>query len=120
MKSYKSISEYIKGEKGEVKEKLEEMLALSRKLVPKSEETIRYGIPTIRLNDSNLFHFASMKGHFGFYPTSSGVKAFETELQKLKLSYSKGCIRLPYDKPLPIALLKKIIMFRLKELKNNK
>ncbi len=118
MKSYKSIAEYMKGEKGEVKTKLEDMLALSRKLVSGGEEAIRYGMPTIRLNDTNLFHFASMKGHFGFYPSSSGVKEFEIDLKKLKISYSKGCIRFPYDKPLPTSLVAKIIKFRIKEVKS--
>lgn len=119
MQNHKSIKEYMKGEKGEVKAKLEEMLALSRKLVPNGEEAIRYGMPTIRLNDTNLYHFASMKGHFGFYPSSSGVKAFESDLKKLDLSYSKGCIRFPYNEPLPISLITKIIKFRIGEIKAN-
>ena len=115
MQSYKNINEYIKGESKEVKTKILEMRALCKKLVPKGEEAIRYGIPTIRLNDTNLIHFASMKGHFGFYPTSTGVSAFEEELKKKGIDYSKGCIRFPYNKPLPIPLITKIIKFRIKE-----
>lgn len=124
MNIHTTISAYVAAEpKGlkeakEIKAKLIEMRALCKKLIPKGEEAIRYGMPTIRLNDTNLIHFASMKGHFGFYPAPSGLLAYEAELKKLApqgISYAKGCIRFPYDKPLPIALITKIIKFRIKE-----
>jgi uncharacterized protein YdhG (YjbR/CyaY superfamily) len=124
MNTYTTISAYIAAEPKEPKEakeikaKLIEMRALCKKLIPKGEEVIRYGMPTIRLGDTNLIHFASMKGHFGFYPAPSGVLAYEAELKKLApqgVSYAKGCIRFPYDRPLPIALITKIIKFRVKE-----
>lgn len=115
MQTYKNINEYIKRGSKEVRGKITEMRSLCKKLVPKGEEAIRYGMPTIRLNDRNLIHFASMKGHFGFYPTSTGVSAFEEELKKKGIDYSKGCIRFPYNKPLPIPLITKIIKFRVKE-----
>lgn len=119
MKSYKTIDEYIKALPKGLQPKVREIRALVKKLVPKGEETIRYGIPTIRVNDENLIHFAGMKGHLGFYPASSGVKEFEDTLIKMGLGFSKGCIRFSYDKPLPIPLITKIVKFRLKEVKNN-
>lgn len=121
MNTYATISEYIAAlpkDSKEIKAKLNEMRALCKKLVPKGEEAVRYGMPTIRLGDTNLIHFASMKGHFGFYPAPSGVLAYEAELKKLApqgVSYAKGCIRFPYNIPLPIALIIKIIKFRTKE-----
>ncbi len=120
MQTYKNINEYVKGESKEVKALVAEMRALCKKLVPQGEEVIRYGMPTIRLNDTNLVHFASMKGHFGFYPSSSGVEAFKEELEKKGLDYSKGCIRFPYGKPLPTTLISKIIKFRVKETLSSK
>jgi uncharacterized protein YdhG (YjbR/CyaY superfamily) len=117
MKSYKTIDEYLKALPKDLQPKVREMRTLANKLVPKGEEAIRYGMPTIRVNDENLIHFAGMKGHLGFYPAPSGVKAFEDALVKAGLSYSKGCIRFSYDKPLPIPLITKIIKFRLKEVK---
>jgi uncharacterized protein YdhG (YjbR/CyaY superfamily) len=74
-------------------------------------------MPTIQLGGKNFLHFAAMKGHLGFYPTPSGVKAFEAELTKKGISFSKGCIRFSYEKPLPVSLITKIIKFRLKEMK---
>lgn len=115
MKTYKNINEYIKSAPKEFVPKLKEMRLLAKKFVPKGEETINYGMPTIRVGGKNLIHFAAMKGHLGFYPASSGVTAFKDELEKRGIDYSKGCIRFPYDKPLPTALIGKIIKFRLKE-----
>lgn len=94
------------------------MRAVARQLVPNGQEVIRYGMPTIQLNWKNFIHFASMKGHLGFYPTPSGVTAFAGELTKRGIDFSKGCIRFPYGAPLPLPLIKKIITFRLNEEKN--
>jgi len=115
MKSYKNINEYIKETPKYFLPKLKEMRALVNKLVPKGVESIKYGMPTVELNGKNFVHYAAMKGHLGFYPSPSGIKPFEEELEKKGISYSKGCIRFPYDKPLPISLITKIIQFRLKE-----
>lgn len=115
MKAYKNINEYIKATPKDFLPKLKEMRVLVNKLVPKGVESIKYGIPTVELNGKNFVHYAAMKGHLGFYPSSSGVTYFEEELVKKGLSYSKGCIRFPYDKTLPVTLITKIIKFRLKE-----
>jgi uncharacterized protein YdhG (YjbR/CyaY superfamily) len=118
MKTYKNIDEYIKNTPKEFVSKVKEMRLLARKLIPKGEESIKYGMPTIELNGKNFIHFAGMKSHLGFYPTPSGVKAFESELKKKGIDSSKGCIRFQYDKPLPLPLITKIIKFRLKEEKD--
>lgn len=115
MKSYKNITEYIKDTPKDFLPKLKEMRALVNKLVPRGVESIKYGMPTVELSGKNFVHYAAMKGHLGFYPSPSGIKPFEEELAKKGISYSKGCIRFPYDKPLPIPLITKIIKFRLKE-----
>jgi uncharacterized protein YdhG (YjbR/CyaY superfamily) len=120
MKVYKNINEYMKDVPKGFLPKVKEMHALVKKLIPKGEESIKYGMPTIELCGKNFIHYAAMKGHLGFYPTPSGVKAFEDELVKKGISYSKGCIRFPYSKPMPIPLITKIIKFRLKEERFNK
>jgi uncharacterized protein YdhG (YjbR/CyaY superfamily) len=64
----------------------------------------------------NVVYFAAFKNHIGFYPTASGVKAFESELVGLK--FSKGAIRFPLDKTVPKELIQKIVLFRLDEMNN--
>jgi uncharacterized protein YdhG (YjbR/CyaY superfamily) len=119
MKAYTDVGSYIKDVPKEFLPKVKEMRALAKKLIPKGIESIKYGMPTIEVDGKNFIHFAAMKGHLGFYPAPSGVKAFEEELQKKGISYSKGCIRFPYANPLPVALITKIIRCRLKEHKNS-
>jgi uncharacterized protein YdhG (YjbR/CyaY superfamily) len=58
-------------------------------------------------------YFAAFKNHIGFYPTSSGIEAFKKELSPYV--GGKGSVRFPLDKPVPFDLVKKIVMFRVKE-----
>lgn len=117
MKNYKDVNSYIKDVPKEFLPKIKEMRSLTKELIPKGVESIKYGMPTIELNGKNFIHYAAMKGHLGFYPSPRGVKPFEEEFKNKGISFSKGCIRFPYDKPLPIALIKKIIKFRLSEIR---
>lgn len=120
MKDYKSVDAYLRDVPAGVLKVVKQMRALAKKLVPGGEEAIRYGMPTIQLGGKNFLHFAAMKGHLGFYPAPSGVKAVEGELKERGISYSKGCIRFPYGEPLPVALITKVIKFRLKEVRAGK
>lgn len=108
----------MKGVAPEFLPKVKEMRALINECIPTGEEVIKYGMPTIQLHGKNVVHYAAMKGHLGFYPAPSGVTAFEKELTKRNISFSKGCIRFSYHEPLPVSLIKKIVVFRLKEEKS--
>lgn len=108
-----TIKGYIAEQSKEVQKQLREMYSTVSASAPKAEESISYGMPAFKLNGKPLVYFAAMKGHLGFYPTPSAVTTFKKELADY--STSKGCIRLPYTKPLPISLIKKIVLFRVKE-----
>jgi len=106
-----NIDEYIKGFPGPIQQLLEEMRATIRKAAPAAQEAIKYAIPTFTLN-GNLVHFAAFKNHIGFYPAPGGIEAFKKELSAYE--GSKGTIRFPFDKPLPLALISKIVKYRVK------
>ena len=109
MKKITTIDEYIKTFPKEIQVILEKMRQTIRKAAPQASETISYRIPTFRLN-GNLVHFAAFKHHIGFYPTPSAILKFKKELSPYKSA--KGSIQFPLDKPVPFALVKKIIAFR--------
>jgi len=111
-KTAKTIDEYIKAFPADVRERLVKMRETIRKAAPKAEEAISYQIPTFKFN-GNLVHFAAFKHHIGFYPTSSGTRAFQDELAPYK--WAKGSVQFPLDKPIPYALVRRIVKFRLKE-----
>lgn len=114
MKTYTYINSYIKEFPQDVQMLLKQMLAVIKKAAPKTEEAIRYGIPTLRYNNKNLVHFGGFKGHVSFFPGASGIAAFKKELGKYEVS--KGTVQFPLDKKIPITLITKIVKFRLKEI----
>jgi len=80
-----------------------------QKAAPSATEAISYQIPTFKLS-GNLVHFAAFKKHIGFYPGAAGIAAFQDELVGYKSA--KGSVQFPLDKPLPLALVSKIVKFR--------
>jgi uncharacterized protein YdhG (YjbR/CyaY superfamily) len=77
-------------------------------------ETISYGIPTFKLN-GGICAIAAFKDHCSLFPMSYFViDKFRAELARFEVS--KGTVRFPTDKPLPAALLKKIVKARLTQM----
>jgi uncharacterized protein YdhG (YjbR/CyaY superfamily) len=108
----KSIDEYITSFPEEVQKKLQALRAAIKAAAPEAEETISYQIPAFTLK-GNLVYFAAYKNHIGFYPTSSGIQAFKQELSIYESS--KGTVKFPVGKPLPLDLISKIVRFRVAE-----
>jgi uncharacterized protein YdhG (YjbR/CyaY superfamily) len=107
-----NTDEYIAGFPENIQRMLNDLRAVIKKAAPDAEESISYRMPAYKLNGV-LVYFAAQTRHIGFYPTSSGVKAFMHELGSYKTS--KGAIQFPIDKPLPLELITKIVQFRAKE-----
>nr|WP_321498321.1 DUF1801 domain-containing protein [uncultured Methanolobus sp.] len=108
----RNIDEYIAMFPKDVQGRLNELRSTILELAPDAEETISYNMPTFRLNGI-LVHFAAYKNHIGFYPTPSGIAEFEDELAGYK--HAKGSVQFPLDEPLPIDIVRKIVVFRVKE-----
>ena len=108
----KNIDEYIAGLPPEIREILQKIRLTIRKAAPKAEEAISYMNPTFKLH-GNLVHFAAYKKHIGFYPAPRGNEAFKEELSAY--GGGKGTVQFPLDKPIPYALIRKIVKFRVKE-----
>ena len=108
----KSIDEYIERFPEETQQLLQKMRLTIRKAAPKAEESISYGMPTFRLG-RNRVYFAGFRNHIGFYPIPSGIEAFKKELSKYK--QGKGSVQFPIDEPLPLALVSRIVKFRMKQ-----
>lgn len=80
---------------------------------PNATESINYGMPTFNHNGP-LLGFAAAARHCALYPMNgSTVAVFQDDLKAYKTS--KGAIQFPLDKPLPAALIRKLVKFRLKE-----
>ncbi len=112
MKQIVSIDAYLSEFPPSTRKLLQTMRKTIRAAAPEATERISYGMPCFYAK-GNLVYFAAYNGHIGFYPTSTGISAFKNELKDYE--YSKGAIRMPLDKPLPLALIRKIVKYRLQE-----
>lgn len=110
---FESIDEYMAAAPEHVRPIQEEMRRTIHEAAPEAAEAIAYQIPTFRLNGRDLVHFAAFKSHVGFYPTSSGIAAFEGELSPY--ATSKGTVRFPLGEPVPHDLVRRIVAFRASE-----
>jgi len=111
-RQFKNIDDYIAMFPKNVQHKLNELRSAIKESAPEAEEAISYGMPTFELN-GNLVHFAAYKRHIGFYPTHSGILAFEEKLSVYK--HSKGAVQFPIDGPIPLDMVREMVRFRVKE-----
>lgn len=109
---FNNINEYIAGFPEDTQKILEQLRTIIRETAPNAEEVISYRMPAFKQNEV-LVYFAGYKNHIGFYPTSSGIKAFQSELSEYK--YSKGAVQFPIDRQLPAGLISEIVKFRVME-----
>jgi uncharacterized protein YdhG (YjbR/CyaY superfamily) len=108
-----SIDEYLAGVPQPANETLTKMRAAIRSVLPSdATETISYRIPAFKRKNI-LVWFAAFSDHCSLFPTASVIEEFKDELKGF--STSKGTIHFPLDKPLPTALIKKIVKARVKQ-----
>jgi len=93
---------------------LENLRRAIRAAAPDAEESINYGVPAFKYRGRPLVSFGAAKGHCSFYVQSPAVMdAHGDELAFYDTS--KGTVRFPPDKPLPDALVAKLVRARLAE-----
>jgi uncharacterized protein YdhG (YjbR/CyaY superfamily) len=107
----KSVDEYLAGVPEPARGTLKKIRAAIRSVVPtEATEAISYGMPAFNYKGP-LVWFAAFANHCSLFPTASVIEAFKNELAGF--STSKGTIHFTTDKPLPTALVKKLVKARL-------
>lgn len=114
--TFASIDSYHQTFPAEVQEQLQQLRMMIKEAAPQAREVISYNIPTFKMN-KNLVHYAAYKNHIGFYPTAKPLEVFKEALTTYKTS--KGAIQFPIGKPLPKALIQKIVKYRVKADQSN-
>jgi len=111
----KDIETYLGALPADQQRALRHIRKAIRAAAPQAEEAFVYGVPGFKLGGKGLVCYAGFKKHCGFYPMSPDViEAHAAELQGYELA--KGTIRFVTDKPLPAALVKKLVRARVAEL----
>ena len=114
----KNVDEYLAGVPEPARSALSKMRAAIQSAVPpEATETISYGIPAFR-HKKVLVWYAAFSDHCSLFPTASVIESFKDELKDF--SISKGTIHFPLDKPLPIALIKKMVKARVAQIEDKK
>jgi uncharacterized protein YdhG (YjbR/CyaY superfamily) len=110
----KTVAEYIQSAPKEAQKKLREIRAILKKVAPKATEMIKWGSPVFE-EKRILFAYSAFRTHINFMPTRSTVDPFRKELSAYKTG--RDTVQFPYDKPLPKTLIRKIAMYRAKEVR---
>lgn len=109
-----TVEQYLASVPEPARTTLNKIRAAVRSAVPKeTTEVISYGIPGFRYKRM-LMWYAAFADHCSLFPTASVIAKLKDELKKYRVS--KGTIQFPLDRPLPAALVKKMVKMRLSEL----
>jgi uncharacterized protein YdhG (YjbR/CyaY superfamily) len=106
------VEKYITQFEPSVQEKLNVLRRLFFEVLPNTEESIRYNMPAYKVGKYHLY-FAAYKKHIGFYPVN-GLLEMEDEILEYRAKKTKDSLHFMLDKPLPVALIKKIILLKSK------
>jgi uncharacterized protein YdhG (YjbR/CyaY superfamily) len=113
-KAFTNIDEYISLQPSEVQPLLQKMRDTIQEAAPGAFEYISYAMPSFKYNGKILVYFAAHKSHIGFYATPTANLAFKKELEGYKSS--KGAIQFPFDRPLPLDLIRRMVQYKLMEI----
>ena len=106
-----TIAGYIRAALREGQPHVRRLYAILKSVAPEAEEAIKWGTPFF-VEPRFLFAFSAHKAHLNFAPTAAGLEPFRKELEKHKTT--KNYLQIPYDKPLPANLIRRIAKYRLR------
>jgi uncharacterized protein YdhG (YjbR/CyaY superfamily) len=114
----KTVDDYLAAVPEPARGTLQRVRTAIRSAVPaEATEAISYGIPAFK-NKGTIVWFAAFSDHCSLFPTASVIQTFKNELKGYKTS--KGTIHFPVDRPLPAALVKKMVKVRLADMAQRK
>lgn len=111
----KTVEAYLAAVPEDTRAALEKLRRQIRALLPGSTEQISYGMPMVRHNGRMLVAYAARKGGGSFYGLSAsllGPMSAEIEAMGFALG-GKGTVHFTAKKPLPAALVKRLVKARL-------
>ncbi|HWN88165.1 MAG TPA: DUF1801 domain-containing protein [Chitinophagaceae bacterium] len=112
MQTSASVDEYIATADPQAKKALRDIRRTIKGAAPKAEEVISYQIPGYKYHGMLVF-FAAWKNHISLYPAPWSAESLKKEMSAYE--GSKGTIKFPLDKAMPLTLIKKMVKYRMKE-----
>jgi uncharacterized protein YdhG (YjbR/CyaY superfamily) len=112
------VDEYISRFPLEAQMRMNDIRKIIRQKAPEAIEHISYAMPGYRLFGKPLVYFAGYKNHIGFYATPQTHTAFADDLKQYK--QGKGSVQFPMDRRFPLALIEKIVDYKVQLLSKGK
>ena len=110
----RGIDAYLAGLDEPKRTTLQKLRQTIHGIIPDAEECISYGMPAFRLDGKVIAGFAAFKNHLAYLPHSGSTFTALTD-DLAGYESTPGSLHFPIDKPLPKALVQKLIATRLKE-----
>jgi uncharacterized protein YdhG (YjbR/CyaY superfamily) len=107
-----TIDEYIADQPIAIRPFMEKLRQIVNKNAPDAKEVISYGMPAYRLHGM-LLYFSAFTNHYSLFAFPDAIIAFKDKLKGYELS--KGTIRFPLDKPVPVKLITEIVKYKVNE-----
>jgi uncharacterized protein YdhG (YjbR/CyaY superfamily) len=111
-KKFSTIDEYHSDFPKDIREKLEVFRRTIKQVAPQIKEVISYNMPSFKLNGI-VVYYSAFKKHISLFPAPGG-KEWEKDFEPYQTS-GKGTIQFPFDKPIPVDLIKKIVKYLVDE-----
>jgi uncharacterized protein YdhG (YjbR/CyaY superfamily) len=109
-----TIAEYIRAAPRAGQSHLRRLYAILKKVAPDAEAVIKWGTPFF-VEPRFLFGFSATRAHLNFSPMAVGLKPFREELKKHQTTMN--FLQVPYDKPLPEDLIRRIAKRRVRDVR---
>ncbi|MGH2788501.1 MAG: iron chaperone [Actinomycetota bacterium] len=114
-----SVEDYLSQVPEEARAVLEKLRKTIKAAAPNTTETISYQMPTFKYQGRALVGYAAFKNHCSLFPYSTKVMdSLKEELQSFDTSGKGATIRFPVGKPLPAALVRKLVKVRIEEIES--
>ncbi|MEQ8625532.1 MAG: DUF1801 domain-containing protein [Vicingaceae bacterium] len=118
MPNFKSVDDYIANQTEEAQTILRELRSLIKEVVPEAVELKNYKVPSFTLipetKPEQQIMIVAYTKYVSFYPFQTVIDHFSDELRNFELG--KGTVKFPFNKPLPKELIKRMVVYRKKEL----
>jgi uncharacterized protein YdhG (YjbR/CyaY superfamily) len=108
---FSSVSEYIASKPKDARVTLAQVRNAIRRAIPDAEESLAYQMPVYTLNGVAALYFAGWKAHFSLYPVGDAI-ASHLERELTGYERTKGGLKVPFSKPVPVKLIERIARLR--------
>jgi len=110
--SARDVDEYLRAVEEPKRSTLQRLRGTILEAVPEAEQVISYGVPAFRVHGRSIAGFAAFKNHLSYLPFSGSVLGQLAD-QLDGYTITKSSLHFPVDRPLPKALVRKLIAVRL-------